>query len=250
MEQVMIQAHRGASGYAPENTLPAFKMAVEMGADGIECDIHLTKDGHFVVCHDDTVNRTSNGEGSISQMTLAQIKTLDFGSKFDAKFAGTTAPTLEEMLEVVKPLKVINIEIKRFEHEMGLDAALNLFYDTLKRFDVIQNTIVSSFDADVLKRLKELHSDIYTCLLYSKLERPSEKAQKIGCSAIHPHFGSLKKATILSAHRRGMKVNCWTPNTKSDVDKMIKMGVDGIITNYPDIAKEARKENNEDKNKL
>ena len=96
---VMIQAHRGASAYAPENTLPSFQLAVDMGADGIECDIHLSKDGRFIVCHDDKVDRTSNGTGSISDLTLAEIKALDFGAKFDAKFAGTSAPTLEEMLD-------------------------------------------------------------------------------------------------------------------------------------------------------
>ncbi len=241
MSKVMIQGHRGASAYAPENTLPAFRLAVEMGADGIECDIHLTRDGHFVVCHDHTVDRTSDGKGEISDMTLDEIKALDFGAKFDARFAGTKAPTLEEMLDVVKDMKVINIEIKRFEHEMGLDAALDMLYRIISERKLIKNTIVSSFDKLALKRLKQLHGDIYTCLLYDKMQRPAMTAAKLGCSAIHPHFGYLKRRTVNGAHEKGLKVNCWTANTENEIDSMIKLGCDGIITNYPDVAIKRRK---------
>ncbi|MBQ3667667.1 MAG: glycerophosphodiester phosphodiesterase [Clostridia bacterium] len=236
MSEVMIQAHRGASAYAPENTLPAFKLAVEMGADGIECDIHLSKDGRFIVCHDETVDRTSDGTGSIPSMTLEEIKKLDFGKKTDACFSGTQAPTLEEMLDVVKVMKVINIEIKRFEHEMGLDASLNMFYDIVVSYGILEKTIVSSFDKIALKRLKELHPDVYTCLLYSSLKSPASTAQKIGCSAIHPHFSYLTKATVNSAHKRGLKVNCWTVDDPGDIRRMIKIGCDGIISNKPDVA--------------
>ena len=240
MNKVMIQAHRGASAYAPENTLPAFQLAVDMGADGIECDIHLSKDGKFVVCHDDTVARTSNGTGRICDLTLSEIKALDFGSKFDARFKGTQAPTLEEMLEVVKPLKVINIEIKRFEHEMGLDAALNLFYDTVTSFGIMDKTIVSSFDEEALIRLKQLHGDVYTCLLYSSIKSPAKRAAKISCSAIHPNHSYLRKVTVNSAHKRGLKVNCWTADEENDILRMIKIGCDGIISNKPDVAMKLR----------
>ena len=235
MSKVAIQAHRGASAYAPENTLPAFKLAVEMGADGIECDIHLSRDGKFVVCHDDTVNRTSNGTGRICDKSLNEIKALDFGAKFDPKFAGTAAPTLEEMLDVVKVMKVINIEIKRFEHEMGLDASLNLFYSILGKYGVLPKTIVSSFDKIALKRLKQLHKDVYTCLLYNRMKSPAATAQKLGCSAIHPHYAYLSKRTVNSAHARGLKVNCWTVDEPSDLARMIAVGCDGIITNKPDV---------------
>ena len=86
----MIQAHRGASAYAPENTLPAFQMAVDMGADGIECDIHLTKDGHYLVCHDHTIDRTSTGTGEIASMELSEIKSYDFGVKFSEEYGSDT----------------------------------------------------------------------------------------------------------------------------------------------------------------
>ena len=240
MNQVMIQAHRGASAYAPENTLPAFQMAVDMGADGIECDVHLTKDGHFLVCHDHKIDRTSNGTGEIASMDLAQVKSFDFGAKFSDRFTGTTAPVLEEMLEVVKPMKVINIEIKRFDHPMGQERANDLFHGILKDFDVLSNTIVSSFDAQALISLKKMYPDVYTCLLYDRLPDASRKAQAMGCNAIHPYYAYLKKQTVQSAHRRGMQVNCWTANDEDEIRYMIRMGCDGIITNWPDRGLSAR----------
>ena len=218
MSITKVQAHRGFSAIAPENTLPAFKKAVEAGADGIECDIHLTRDGRFVVCHDGKIDRTSDGSGEISQMTLEELRKHDFGVRFSEAFKGTVIPTLEEMLETVKPLEVINIEVKRFDHPMGLDAALDLFYDILVKCGVLKQVIVSSFDKQVLKRLKQLHGDVYTCLLYSHMARPAACAQKIGCDAIHPAYEFLSKATINSAHRRGMKVNCWTPNDEDEIE--------------------------------
>lgn len=184
MRKIQVQAHRGASGYAPENTLPAFQLAVDMNADGIECDIHFSKDEHFIVCHDETVDRTSNGTGTISEMTLAEIKALDFGSKFDAKFAGTTAPTLEEMLDVVKGMNVINIEIKEFGKGRDEEAILNKFYDILVSYGIVEKVIVSSFDARLLKHLKDLHNDVYTCYLYVKQKETADFSRKLGCSAI------------------------------------------------------------------
>lgn len=236
MRKAKIQAHRGASGYAPENTLPAFQLAVDMGADGIECDIHLSRDGHFIVCHDETIDRTSDGEGKISELTLAEIKAHDFGVKFDERFRGVTAPTLEEMLDVVKSMNPINIEIKEFGKDRDNAEILDKFYGILKSFGVIENTIVSSFDAPLLKLLKERHPDIYTCYLYNEMKLSAAFSEGIGCSAIHPYYKKLLPATIRSAHRRGMKVNCWTVNKEAEIRRMIALGSDGIITNYPDIA--------------
>lgn len=236
MRKVQIQAHRGASDYAPENTVPAFRKAVEFGANGIECDIHWTADKQFVVCHDAKIDRTSDGTGEIEKMTLKEIQSHDFGKKFGESFAGTTAPTLREMLDVVKDMNPVNIEIKSFRKDGQNDEALEAFYAILSEYGIIGNTIVSSFDAKSLKRLKELHPDVYTCFLYDKKLNAAEFAQKIGCSAIHPHFKYLRKSTVESAHRRGMKVNCWTPNTEKEIRKMIEIGCDGIITNDPVLA--------------
>ncbi len=245
--RTLIQAHRGASAYAPENTLPAFQLAVEMKADGIECDIHMTKDGQLVVCHDHSVDRTSNGKGRISDLTLKEIKALDFGSRFDARFAGTTAPTLAEMLEVVKPLQVINIEIKQFEHPMGQEKAQNIFYDIVKESGCLDNVIVSSFDDKALSLLKQLHPEMVTCLLYDKMYESARKAQSIGCEAIHPNYIHLTRPTVLSAHRRGMKVNCWTPDDPDEIAYMIDLGCDGVITNRPDVGLEVSRQKEHEK---
>ena len=242
MKNPVIQAHRGASAYAPENTLPAFKLALEMGADGIECDIHLTKDGKFLVCHDETVDRTSTSRGLISELTLKQIKTFDFGVKFDQSFAGVKAPTLEEMLDTVKKMSVINIEIKPFAHGMGQENALRLFYSILREFDVIPKVIVSSFDYNLLELLKKLFPEMYTCWLYIEMKQAARKAEKIGCNAIHPYYGLLKKQTLLSAHRRNMKVNSWTVDKDKEILQMMQMGCDGIITDCPNVAIKVRNE--------
>ncbi len=234
--KIQIQAHRGASGYAPENTLPAFQMAVDMGADGIECDVYLTKDGEFVICHDTTIDRTSDGTGAICDLTLSEIKAHDFGVKFDEKYRGVTAPTLGEMLDVVKCLNPINLEIKKFREGEDNGEILDQFYNLLKEKDVIANTIVSSFDADILTQLKQRHPDIYTCFLYNRRLNAAAYAKSFGCSAIHPYHKTLKKISVKSAHARGMKVNCWTANEEDEIRKMIAVGCDGIITNYPDRA--------------
>lgn len=108
----LILAHRGANKAAPQNTIPAFKKAVEFAADGIETDVHLSKDGEIVICHNYTVDDTSNGKGLIDDMTFAELRRLDFGSYFSKDFKGVTLPTLAELIEVVKNMTLINIEIK------------------------------------------------------------------------------------------------------------------------------------------
>ncbi len=132
---IVVHAHRGASAYAPENTLPAFRLAMEMGADGFENDIHLTKDKVFAVCHDGSIERTSNGTGSIHEMTMAQLKQYDFGVKFSEKFAGTRISSLDEMLEVTHGMDILNIELKGpLPAGQDLDEALNILYESMDKY--------------------------------------------------------------------------------------------------------------------
>ena len=107
-----ILAHRGANKHAPQNTIPAFLKAIELGADGVENDVHLTKDGELVICHNYTIDETSDGKGNISDYTLEELKKFDFGSYFSPDFAGTKIPTLHEFLEIADPFSIINVEIK------------------------------------------------------------------------------------------------------------------------------------------
>ncbi len=230
---IKVQAHRGASGYAPENTLPSFRKAVEMQADGIECDVHCTKDKVIVVCHDETIDRTSNGKGAIADMTLDELKKYDFGCRYAPEFQGTQIPTLEEMLAVVSGLEIINIEIKVLSEE-----ALEIFYKTIKKFNVIQQVLVSSFNADSLKTLKQMHKDVKTAYLYG--EYPGDViafCKEIGADAIHPHWKPLNKEIIATAKANGLDINPWTANTEEEIRALIDLGVTGVITDFPDRAK-------------
>lgn len=234
-----VQAHRGASGYAPENTLPAFQLAVDMGADGIECDIHQTKDGVLVVCHDDTIQRTSTGSGKISELTLEEIRREDFGIKFDQKYAGVTAPTLEEMLRVVAGMEVINIEIKEFGPDP--DPALHQFFRILESQKVTDRVLVSSFNPGILKRLKQLCPEITTAFLFG-LPYPNDPvsfAKEHLCDGIHPEQSVVTPTIMEQAQNEGMFVNVWTVNQPEEVLRAKKMGCEGIIGNYPDLALKA-----------
>lgn len=254
---IKVHAHRGASGYMPENTLPSFQMAHDVGSDGIECDIHRTADDRFIVCHDTTLDRTSNGTGHICDMTVADIQQYDFGSKvYYNKQPGATAPTLEEMLDVVKDMDPINIEVKAFAGDE--EKALNDFYNILVKYDCVERVLVSSFNVTLLGRLKALHPDLKTGYLYSAnthkrmIERdpsdpefyltfPPEDALKTAkeqnCDAIHPSLAIMDAEKVAAAHEAGLQVNVWTVNTLKDVQRAIDIGVDGIITNYPDWVK-------------
>ena len=252
-----VWAHRGASGYAPENTLEAFALAAEQGAYGIELDVQMTSDGKLVVIHDYTIDRTSNGSGLICEMTVGDIQQYDFGSKvYYNKQPGATAPTLEEMLDVVKDMDPINIEVKAFAGDE--EKALNDFYDVLVKYDCVERVLVSSFNVTLLARLKALHPDLKTGYLYSANthKRMVEKgpadpdfyatfppeddiqtALEQKCDAIHPALALMTKEKVDAAHAAGLQVNVWTVNTLKDVQYAVEIGVDGIITNYPDWVK-------------
>ena len=248
---IKIHAHRGASGYMPENTLLSFQMAVDLGSNGIECDIHRTADGQLLVCHDATIDRTSDGTGAIKDMTLEEIQRHDFTKKFYGRNPFATAPTLQQMLDVVKDMDPINIEIKEFAgHEREV---FDLFHSILTEYGCIPRVIVSSFNVTLLCRLKEAYPDLKTGYLYHPMIEkfmkssaapapfelfPSDQAVQTAlaqrCDAIHPPIDVLDQATVDDAHAHGLQVNVWTCNTLDQVRKSIALGVDGIITNYPD----------------
>jgi glycerophosphoryl diester phosphodiesterase len=237
--QFKVQAHRGASGHAPENTIPAFLLARRMGADGIECDIHLSADGEFMVCHDETVNRTSNGHGKISEMTVPELKKLDFGSWYGAEYANTRIPTLDEMLDVVSCMEIINIEVKSF----GEDStdAIDRFYAILSGRNVLKKVIISSFHIELLREMKERHPDFYTAFLYEgKREAGILLAKEYLCDAIHPYKGDVDENLISLAREKELGINVWTLNEEEEIEHIGQLGVTGVITNYPDIALKVR----------
>ena len=231
-----VIAHRGASGYAPENTLAAFKKALEKNCTGIEFDVQMTKDGEIIVCHDYTVDRTTNGSGHIKNLTLTEIKGLDAGSWFDKKFSEEKIPTLEEVFEIVPSGILMNIEIKNLAKERR--EIEQKVVDLVIEHNRIDDVIISSFDHLSLKTVREINRDIRIGILtYSYLLDPWDYFNKHNFDAysIHPAEEYLTETFVKKAHDNGYKILCYTVNDKVTAEVMKKMGVDFIISNYPDI---------------
>ena len=235
----LVISHRGANRLAPENTLAAFRKALEFGVDGFENDVHMTADGRLVVCHDDTVDRTSDGSGLICEKTLAELRALDFGSKFSPAFAGEQIPTLEEFFALCGPLKVVNVEIKRAPD--GSTGAAPAVVRLAKAMGVFHKLIVSSFDMDMLQAC--LAEDINTrvCYLYAfdspYMEELSDDlaafAKKYGLYAYHPVVLLVSQDYIDECHAAGVAVNPWTVNQERGIAALRDWDADGIITDEP-----------------
>ena len=247
--ETMIQAHRGASAYLPENTLEAFSLAIELKADAIELDVHLSKDGEIVVAHDERLERVSDGSGYINDHTLAELKSLDFGRQAREKLllppprpvpecAAYRMPTMAEVFALVKPSPLaINIELKTTERLYPeLPEKLMAM---VKDFGMEDRVYFSSFNHYSLQQLLQIDPKAKTGLLYNLgIVDPWVYANYTHAWAIHPHFfivASLPE-TVARCHECGVKVNVWTVDDGEAVKLMLKCGVDGIITNRPDIA--------------
>ena len=233
----MIQAHRGASAYCPENTLEAFSKAIEMGADAIELDVHLTKDGEIVVAHDERLERVSNGVGYINDHRFEELKKLEFNKLFpDGPVC--RMPTLAEVFSLVKPSALfVNIELKTTERLYPeLPEKLS---SLVKEYGMGERVIYSSFNHYSLQEMKKIDSRAQIGLLYQLgMVDPWVYANYIHADAIHPHYFIIATLpeTVERCHENGVKVNVWTVDDPQAVKLMLKCGVDGIITNKPDIA--------------
>jgi len=231
----LIWAHRGASGYAPENTLPSFQKAVDLGADGIELDVQLTKDGQMVICHDETVDRTSNGHGWIKDKTFDELRRLSFGKNYH-EFV--TLPSLDEVLALIRPTDLtINIELKNgvvlYE---GLEEKV---IDAVNRYDMADRVLYSSFNHYSLVKMRELLPEAYIGFLYmdGPIGAPAY-AQKHGGNAIHPALYNLQYPGVIDeAKSLGLDINVWTVNEPEHMALCQKLGVHAIFTNYPNKAR-------------
>lgn len=242
MAKCKVISHRGANKEAPQNTIPAFKKSIEIGVDGFETDIHLTSDGVPVVCHNYTIDETSNGQGEIKSMTLEQLRTYDFGSYFHEKFKNTQLPTLEEFLDLCEnaDIEIMNIEIKP-----PLDGNMEIVkktIDAVKAHGLFDKLLISSFDANVLIECKNVDSKCKTGFLYAPnkshfyttmLFGYVKFAKKIKADYLHPHYYTVTKRYVDRLHKNGIKVNVWTVNKPETVNKLLKYGVDGLITDVP-----------------
>ncbi|GGG60218.1 glycerophosphodiester phosphodiesterase [Paenibacillus radicis (ex Gao et al. 2016)] len=239
MEKLKILGHRGASGYAPENTMEAFRLAIQQHADGFEIDIHITKDGEIVVIHDDTIDRTSNGTGNVTDLTLAELKQFNYNAGFEQEYATAEIPTLSQVLELVKTHNLyLNIEIKDIMTNVGKYDGLNVAAAKLvQEYELVDQVIFSSFNHSSMVELKQACPEISTGLLhFSKLYQGEEYAKSANADALHPLFSIVDKSTVEQAHQQGIQINAWTVNQAAVMEEMIDAGVDAIITDFPDVA--------------
>lgn len=234
----LVWAHRGASGYAPENTLAAFQKAVDLGADGVELDIQLTKDDQIVVIHDETIDRTSDGKGWVKDYTLEELRAFNY-NRTKPEYKHADIPTMREVFELLKPTGLfINIEIKT-----GM-----VFYEKIeekilalaKEMGMEDRACYSSFNHYTVTRIHELKPDAEVGFLYADgpIDMPSYGV-KHGVNALHPALYNLQyDGFVKECKEKGLKLNVWTVNERPYMEMCCQYGVDAIITNYPDIAKE------------
>ncbi|MBL8154240.1 MAG: glycerophosphodiester phosphodiesterase [Anaerolineae bacterium] len=230
--RTLVLGHRGASGSAPMNTLPAFDLALTQGADGIELDTHLTKDGVLIVLHDFTVDHTTDGNGYARDLTLAEIKRLDAGHKFSESFRGTRIPTLDEVFESVGGKLLINVEIK--SEGQDTDGVEQSLADCIRRHGLQSSIIVSSFNSYALQRFRQILPEVPIGYLYAPdwMFWP-EVMDAIPHEARHPHHSVIDVAYMKSAREHGWRVNTWTVNDPQEARRLRDLGVDAIITDYP-----------------
>ena len=233
----LIIAHRGYRAKYPENTLVAFEAAIDAGADMIELDVLLTKDRKMVVIHDESLDRSTNGQGPVSGHTLSEIKALDAGGWFDARFKGESLPTLEEVLEMVDKRIPINIEIKRsaYEPHHPPDAIEKQIVELVERKNALENVLISSFEWQVLERLRARREAPAIAILSGRSgeNNPLEACRNLGAFSWHPRSLLLKKEHVREMHEVGILVLPWNVDTPEDIQRMLMMDVDGLIVDDP-----------------
>jgi len=226
---LLVIAHRGRSGVYPENTMAAFKAAIPAGADFFELDAHLSREGIPVVLHDAELKRTAGLDARVQELALDEIRKLDAGAWKDARFKGEHIPTLEEALAFAKDKINVMVELK--SGNPGLpDKAVEI----IRRLGMGKQVVVASFDEQYIRRVKELDPGLRTLGLQSNAaewEREDDAmADILGCSTGQPITAELLRAV----HRRGMQVWVWTVDDPVKMGELAALGVDGIITNYPE----------------
>lgn len=237
MKMPLIIAHRGASAYAPENTMASFLKAIAMKSDGVELDVHMTKDKALVVCHDERVDRTTNGKGFIKDFTLKEIKRLDAGSWFGDEFKGERILELEEVLDLIKDNDMLlNIELKNAPilYEGIEEKAI----EKIASYKMEDRVIISSFNHYSLLEVKKINPKVRTGALYmAGLVEPWIYAKRIKVDALHPLFYNLMAPDFAKGClENGIMLNPFTVDDEGYITAMVKFKVNGIITNYPDRA--------------
>jgi glycerophosphoryl diester phosphodiesterase len=235
----LIYAHRGASGRYPENTMEAFHGALRQRADGIELDVQLTLDEQVVVIHDHRLERTTNGQGLVQSCTSDELRLLRAGEHADPRYADARIPTLEEVLQTFAPTPLrFNIELKNLLiPQPGLEERV---VELIRKYRLTRRTVISSFNFDSLLRVKELNPRQPTGLLYvGPLRSPWELAKRYEADQLHVPVKELTSSLVTQAKRNGYHVMVWTVDNPERMRECRRLGVDGIITNYPLRARKA-----------
>lgn len=233
-----IFAHRGFSGRYPENTMLAFEKACEAGADGIELDVQLTKDGEIVIIHDESVLRTTGVEGSVSSFTLEEIKKLDASYIYRGQMGINPIPTLREYFELVKDKDIVtNIELKTGVLEYpGIEQKV---WDMIREYHLQEKVIISSFNHFSIMRMKELAPLlVYGLLSETWLIDAGKYVHGLGIPCYHPIYTNLTDQVVKELKQYGLQINTFTVNTREAMLDMKKKGIDRVITNYTDLAVE------------
>ncbi len=239
----IVCGHRGACGHAPENTRAAFRRAHELGATWIEFDVQLSADGVPIILHDDTLQRTTSLHQPLrpTELTLAELKKLDTGSWFGPEFAGEQILTLDEVLAEFGPILGLNIEIKSkpgFEADNGLERKIA---QAVRHYNLPDSVLISSFDLFRLIALHQYDPNLRLGALYTGRSEdyppgfdPIKLAQSFEAVAIHPPHSVVNTELVARAQANGMVINTWTVNEIADMERLIKLGINMIISNYPD----------------
>lgn len=235
-----IFAHRGASGNAPENTMIAFQLAHEYGAEGIETDVQLTKDNIPVLIHDERLNRTTKTPGLIKDMTYSQIKDLNANFNFMHKYGKTPIPTLEEFLQWVKdkPLR-LNLELKN--NKIAYKHLEEIVLEILAAYQLADRTIISTFNPVSVKKLKSCNTRAEVAYLTSKrFFNPLSAAIDLGADAVHVKTSLLRPKLLKACQKKHIKLRVYTPNKMRQMLACMTLGCDGLITDFPKKAIDCR----------
>ena len=232
--RVQVLAHRGASAYAPENTLAAFRLAIAQRADWLELDVQQTKDGHLVVFHDLRIDRTTNGQGNLRDLTLEQVRALDAGSWFGSQFAGEKVPTFEEVVALAREQGIrIFPEIKDPRFYPGIEERMAA---VISANDYEDSTIVQSFDMGSLERLRQANPRLKMAALYTATA-PLRGEPPPGVTVIGPPWEivTVDPGIVRDAHAAGREVVVWSVDSTIPLRPLLDAQVDGIITGRPDV---------------
>jgi glycerophosphoryl diester phosphodiesterase len=234
-ESVKNIGHRGASALAPENTLPAFQLAMELGAEEVELDVMRCATGEPVVIHNETVDKTTDGTGAVRDKSLDELKELDAGLWFDERFRGTKIPTLDEVFALIGGAMSVNIEIKG--QSVRPDGAEHAVLESINRRGLTDRVIVSSFNPWRLHRVRSEAPELKIALIFSPRNRMCLRkawfAPILKVDGLHPFYSMVDEQFVDRAHKRGRWVYAWTVDDQETMKELIGTGVDGIVTNNP-----------------